>query len=99
MIESRKTAEFSCRRANGGNDPGDSELLAVGSPVRVGRLEDLRSLRSEAARLYREARRREGRYPDALTAQRLAGVLGAVRGYIEVIELETRLAALEAKQR
>jgi len=46
--------------------------LGIGSPVHVGRLEDVKSIRAEVARLYRAARRRAGRYPDALTAQDLA---------------------------
>jgi hypothetical protein len=81
-------------------DPGrhsrDSELR-VGAPVRVGRLQDLRTVRAELGRLYREARRREGRYPDALTAQRLANVLGSLRTAIELEDLEKRLCKLEEK--
>lgn len=74
-----------------------SAPLAVGAAVRVGRLEELKSVRAEAGRLYREARRREGRFPDALTAQRLASVLGSVRESIETLELEQRIEALEQR--
>lgn len=97
MSHTGETAQFAACDAAASKGSGPPEVLAVGSAVRVGRLEDLVSLRAEAGRLYREARRREGRYPDALTAQRLANVLGAVRGYIEVIELEQRLAAVERR--
>jgi len=92
-----ETAQSVTGNAMHGNDSGEDKQLAVGSPVRVGRLETLISLRAEAARLYREARRREGRYPDALTAQRLAAVLGSVRGYIELTELEARMTAMEQR--
>jgi len=79
---------------------GTTDLpLAVGAPVRVSRLDDLTHVRAELSRLYREARRREGRFPDALTAQRLANVLGAVRGAIEMEEVVWRLALLESTQR
>jgi len=97
MNGSTETAQSVDPEATEGNDSRPPEPLAVGSPVRVGRLEDLKSLRAEAARLYRETRRREGRYPDALTAQRLATVLGSVRGYIELTEMEERMAAIERR--
>lgn len=77
--------------------PGDDQPLAVGGRVRVARLNDLKRVRGEISRLYREARRREGRYPDALTAQRLANVLGHVRSSIELESIEQRLKALEEK--
>lgn len=70
---------------------------AVGSPVRVGRLESLISVRAELAKLYREARRRHGRYPDALTASRLAAILSDVRASIELEAVRERLDALEAR--
>ena len=81
-----------------GNPSGDNDLR-VGAPVRVGRLSDLKTMRAEVGRLYREARRREGRYPDALTAQRLANVLGHVRTVMEIELLEQRLSALEDRER
>jgi hypothetical protein len=65
--------------------------------MRVSRLDTLRHVRAEAGRLYREARRREGRNPDALTAQRLATILGAVQKSIEMQELSARIEAVEAK--
>lgn len=76
------------------NVPGKE--LAVGAPVRVARLHDLVAVRAELGRLYREARRREGRFPDALTAQRLSNVLGALRTSLEVVEIRDRLDQLEA---
>jgi hypothetical protein len=76
-------------------NPRDDKALPVGASVRVARLDDLRRVRAEISRLYREARRREGRYPDAITAMRLANVLGHVRTAIEVDELRARLDALE----
>lgn len=96
VTEGKDSTGFIPAKATAGNG-SDQSNLAIGSAVRVGRLQDLVSLRAEAARLYREARRREGRYPDALTAQRLASVLGSVRGYIELVELEQRLAAVERR--
>lgn len=90
-----ETAEFvPCEPSK---DAGSNGLV-IGGVVRVGRLEDLKSIRAELARLYREARRREGRYPDALTATRLANVLGNVRALVELQAIEARLDALEAKQ-
>lgn len=80
-------------------NPSDDGALRVGSAVRVARLADLKSIRAEVGRLYREARRREGRYPDALTAQRLANVLGHVRTVMEIELLEQRLSALEDRER
>jgi hypothetical protein len=77
--------------------PAADGALPVGAPVRVARLDDLKAIRGEAGRLYREARRRHGRYPDALTAQRLANVLGNVRTLIEVADLSDRLDAIERK--
>ncbi len=77
-----------------GNNTGDS-TLAIGTAVRVARLSDLVSIRAELARLYREARRRHGRFPDALVAQRLANVLGGVRDLVELEGIEARLVALE----
>jgi hypothetical protein len=69
--------------------------MRIGATVRVSRLDDLRHVRAEIGRLYREARQREGRYPDALTAQRLANVLGAVRGAIELEAVVQRINQLE----
>jgi hypothetical protein len=65
--------------------------------MRVSRLDTLRHVRAEAGRLYREARRREGRNPDALTAQRLATILGAVQKSIEIQDIAERLEALEQR--
>lgn len=82
-----RTAEKS-REIKGGRKSAD---------VRVSRLDTLAHLRAELGRLYREARRREGRDPDAQTALRLANILGAIRQSIEVEELERRIAELEAQ--
>jgi hypothetical protein len=78
-------------------NPRADEPLRVGAPVRVPRLDEPAAIRAELARLYREARRRHGRYPDAMTAQRLANVLAAVRQALEIEELARRLAALEVR--
>ena len=80
-----------------GENPCADEPLRIGAPVRVPRLDDASHIRAELARLYREARRRHGRYPDAMTAQRLANVLAAVRQALEIEELARRLAALETR--
>jgi hypothetical protein len=78
-------------------NPSTDNRLDVGGVVRVSRLDDLKRIRAESARLYREARRREGRFPDALTAQRLAQVLGTVRTMVELEAFERRIEALERK--
>lgn len=72
-----------------------TKTLAVGADVRVSRLDTLAACRAELGRLYRESRRRAGRFPAPLEAKRLAGVLGEVRSAIELEDLEVRLAALE----
>ena len=69
--------------------------LAIGAPVRVSRLDDLKACRSELGKLYRESRKRAGRYPLPLDAKRLAGVLGGVRQAIETEEFEHRLQEIE----
>ena len=76
-------------------EPLPPVALAVGSPVRVPKLDSVIALRGEAARLYRECRKREGRYPDAMTGQRLANILSSVRTALELSEIAERLAALE----
>jgi hypothetical protein len=58
-------------------------------------LDTLRHVRAEQARLYREARKNEGRNPDALTALRLSMILGSLRQVIELEDLERRVTALE----
>jgi hypothetical protein len=78
-------------------NPNEDTPLAVGAPVRVGRLKSAVSVRAELGRLYREARRREGRFPDAQTAQRLANVLNAIRQAIESEDLEARVRSLETR--
>ncbi len=69
--------------------------LAVGAPVRVSRLDNLKACRSELGKLYREARKRAGRYPLPLEAKRLADVLAGVRAAIEMEEFEHRLQEIE----
>jgi len=71
--------------------------LRIGAPVRVSRLHTVVAVRAEAGRLYREARAREGRYPDAQTALRLANILGTLRQAIETETLAERVQALEEK--
>lgn len=72
--------------------------LRIGAPVRVSKLNNAILVRAELARLYREARAREGRYPTAQVAGRLASILGALRLAIEVEDLEKRLVRLEIAQ-
>ena len=91
MTEHRGSAEGATENGKPGND------LPIGAAVRVSKLSTLTCVRAELGRLYREARRREGRYPDALTAQRLANVLGHVRTMIEVELIEQRLAVIEER--
>jgi hypothetical protein len=66
--------------------------------VRVSRLDTLAHVRREAGRIYRQARRFEGRDIDALTALRLSMILGTVRQSIEMEELERRVQALEKRE-
>jgi hypothetical protein len=73
--------------------------LPIGAEVRVARLNSLVAFRGELGRLYRESRKRHGRYPDSLVAQRLASILGAISTSIEVHELEQRIASLETAKR
>jgi len=87
-----KSADGAPGKQSDGND------LPVGGRVRVSRLDTLAHVRAELGRLYREARQRAGRYPDSLTAARLASILGQVRTAIEVEELEQRVAALERRE-
>jgi hypothetical protein len=92
MLETHGNDEFMGGDASGG---AGSAPLAVGARVRVGRLADLKSVRSEAGKLYREARARAGRYPDALTAMRLANILSTVRALVEIEQVAERVDALE----
>lgn len=82
---------------SGAENPKDSKPLAVGASVRVSRLDTLKACRAELGKLYREARKRSGRYPDALTAKRLADVLAGVRNAIEMEDFEHRLQELEER--
>jgi hypothetical protein len=93
MTDIRETTDFDHDDAS---SDAASVSLAIGAPVRVGRLETLPSVRAELSRLYRECRRRVGRYPTPLEGQRLASILGDVRGLIELEAIAGRLAALEA---
>jgi len=93
-IRGARTCESADRE---GGNVSNTEEVRIGAPVRVSRLDDASHIRAELARLYREARRRHGRYPDAMTAQRLANVLAAVRQALEIEELARRLAALETR--
>jgi hypothetical protein len=92
MTEPGESVEFASE------SPNVAKALPIGASVRVGRLQDPTSIRAELGRLYREARAREGRYPSAITALRLAGVLGALRNALEVENLEKRIAVLEAAE-
>lgn len=82
---------------SGAEKSSSNKELAIGATVRVSRLDTLKGCRSELGRLYRESRRREGRFPDALTAKRLSDILGSVRSALELEDLEVRLKALEEK--
>ena len=62
---------------------------------RVSRLDTLQRCRQEAARLYWCGRRRE--IPTA-DASRLASVLQLVAGLLRDVELEQRVAVLEARR-
>ncbi len=92
MTDPRETTEFDGDGANAG---AESAPLRIGAPVRVGRLESLTSIRAELGRLYRETRRRVGKFPTPLEAQRMAAVLGDIRGLVELEAVAARLAALE----
>jgi hypothetical protein len=92
MLETHGNDDFMGDGASGG---AGSAPLAIGGRVRVARLETLSSVRGELARLYRECRARAGRYPTPLEGQRLASILGDVRGLIELQEIQARLTALE----
>ncbi|MEX0734555.1 MAG: hypothetical protein WDZ66_11310 [Steroidobacteraceae bacterium] len=91
MPEDAGTAEVGAETRKPGAD------LAIGATVRVARLADLKAMRCEVGRLYRECRRHHGRFPDALTGQRLANILGHVRTMLEVELLEERIVKLEAR--
>lgn len=76
----------------------DGEAGNVIPPPRLVRtppikLDSLRNLRDELGRVYREARC--GRIPTQ-DATRLAFILGQLRELVVVMDIETRLAALEA---
>lgn len=62
--------------------------LPVGSPVRVSRLDSLVHIRAEHGRLYREARHREGKYPDATTALKLSQILNGMQKTVEIEQLQ-----------
>ncbi|MCH9693830.1 MAG: hypothetical protein K0U72_04915 [Gammaproteobacteria bacterium] len=91
--------------ASGGQDATQSDVdkvnqskqLAIGASVRVSRLDSLKACRSELGKLYRESRKRAGRFPLPLEAKRLADVLAGVRTSIELEELEKRLQQLEER--
>lgn len=82
-----------------GTSENGSELkpLDVGGRVRVSRLDSIVTVRAELGRVYREARRREGRYPNAQTGLRLANILGAISKSIELEDLSRRLEILEMR--
>ena len=98
-MEAHELDDFMPDAAKPGAGSAPPDVLPVGAPVRVGRLETLTSIRAELARLYRETRRRVGRYPTPLEAQRMAAVLGDIRGLIELEQIAARLTALEQAAR
>jgi hypothetical protein len=72
------------------NDNGGGER----GPPRIGALDTLGAVRTEAGRLYRRALRGE---IDTLDASRLASVLALVGRLVEGSELEARMDALERR--
>ena len=87
--QSHETTQCEAEKSNR-NKP-----LDIGASVRVSRLDSLKACRSELGKLYRESRKRAGRYPLPLEAKRLADVLGGVRQAIEMEEFEHRLQGIE----
>ena len=87
--QSHETTQCEAEKSNR-NKP-----LDIGASVRVSRLDSLKACRSELGKLYRESRKRAGRYPLPLDAKRLADVLSGVRQAIEIEDLEKRLQQLE----
>ena len=69
--------------------------LMIGSPVRVSRLDTLVHLRAEHGRLYREARRREGKHPDATTALKLSQILNGMQKTVEIEQLQKEVDAIK----
>jgi len=65
------------------------------SEVRIGRLDTIKEIRNELARLYRSARKAAGTKPDAATASKLAYLLNHIAKSIEGTELEKRISELE----
>ena len=61
--------------------------------VRLGRLTTVGQVAGELGRLYRQARRGDVAVTDA---SRLATILAAMRQCLEVSEVESRIAAMEA---
>jgi hypothetical protein len=72
-------------------NPNRDKSLKIGAPVRIPRLDKLSAVRREAGTLYSEARRREGRFPDAQTAQRLSNILREVRESIGLEDLAAQI--------
>ena len=87
--QSRETTQCEAQNSKGNNP------LDIGASVRVSRLDTLKACRIELGKLYREARKRAGRYPSPLEAKRLADVLAGVRNAIEMEEFEHRLQEIE----
>ncbi len=68
----------------------------TGQPARVGPLRTTAEIRDALARICRETIRREGRFPEAAVAQKLASILGTLHSMTAGADLEARLARLEA---
>ena len=69
-----------------------NELMPPPPPPRVGRLDSLRGVRRELARLYTDAR--QGRIQTG-DASRLAFILATLAKILEQADLESRVAQLE----
>ena len=86
---------------NDGEKPLNDTELRIGATVRVGKLDTIPQIRKELARLYREVRRRHGKYPDSQTGVRLAQILGQVytlkeKEALERLEVEMRALLAQA---
>jgi hypothetical protein len=77
--------------------PKANNKLAIGAEVRVSRLNSLVHIRAELGRVYREVRRREGRFPDALTGSRLSAMLGDMIPFIELVEVQREIETIKAE--
>lgn len=83
---------------SGASKGNGGKTLKIGAAVRVPKLDNLRAILREGGTLYSEARRREGRFPNAQTAQRLANILGQVRESISLDDMCAQIREEVLKQ-